>query len=634
MADPTSFEANVFPPKTGPNALVEPRSAPLKGDNFAEDIELRADFYVPSMYSLLGFYSNFRAEADSNSSFIPLSQTKANPKLFVVGILPPSVNITGRLLDRSATVANVTGAPVELSDDPVVPIDRTEDNIAVPQKGVAPSGAELPDQFWQDYVLMCDRLQCDPMELAAVLDKESQFDPTAQNFGGKNPREQPVAQGLCQFIRRTAKSDRVGMDDDTWNNFCTLSAQEQLVYVERFYKGQAAGKNRQDLNIVTFGGYNNPDGSIYASREAQAAWIAAHPEDAGKFLNPDRQDAATQQNKRAVRNGIITKQTLAEAGELDKKPRGDIPGRIRAAQEFVQRNGLSSAQNQAVGTPEETSDWKEAGSANASAAKKTLSKTADKDQLRSELSDRFRMAQRAEIAQTVKAVETLRNAPPLRLLVNPSSFKLSSEKIISDGNWTRNGPIVEHWGENQDKLEASGKVAAFFAIDALSPLPDAQGESPGLTRGARQYSASYQNFLSLYMLYRNNANVYTSGTDVGDSKVNFLNRLSLVGSMYIYYDDTLYIGSFDNFNVTETDTAPYTLEYNFQFTVRATFLLDRPPLYSPEASRFLSRRMVLPTTTVPRGNEDFSAVPLPSEAQTPAPPATSFVLTDADLGIT
>jgi len=233
---------------------------------------------------------------------------------------------------------------------------------------------------------------------------------------------------------------------------------------------------------------------------------------------------------------------------------------------------------------------------------------------------KYQNAQRAEIANTVKALNALRDAPPLRLLVNPSSFKISSEKIVSDGNWTRNGPIVEHWGENQDKIEASGKVAAFFAIDAASPNPNAEGQSPGLTRGARQYSASYQNFLSLYLLYRNNANLYTTGQDNSDSKTNFLNRLSLVGSMYVYYDNTLYVGSFDNFNITESETSPYTLEYNFQFTVRATFLLDGPPMYEPQAQQFLSKRMVLPTTSQPVGDEDYSSVPLPAEAATPTPP--------------
>jgi len=612
--DPTSYENLVFPPQTGSNALVTPKSAGTKGSSIANDIELNADFYVPSMYNLLGFFSNFRVEDDANTSFIPVSQTKANPKLFVVGIIPPQVNITGRLLNRSASIGDVTADPVEMTDDVAAEVTSVAPSGRVTAEvGPNAKGAGLPDSFWNSYVLMCQRLQCDPYEMAAVLYKESGFDPTAHN-------DKSNAQGLCQFIQRVGTSKRIGMDQDTWNKFCTLSAEQQLPYVENYYKGKVTGKDRAYINYVTFGGYKNPDGSLYASKETQDAWIAAHPQDAGRFKNAERQAEAVSDNPKAARDGRITIDSLADAGQLHAKPPQSIKDRIAAAQEFVLRNGLSPFKTPVAQPEAAPAEWQGSGSASASSAKKEVAKTADKNQLRSLMEAKYQNAQRAEIANTVKALNALRDAPPLRLLVNPSSFKISSEKIVSDGNWTRNGPIVEHWGENQDKIEASGKVAAFFAIDAASPNPNAEGQSPGLTRGARQYSASYQNFLSLYLLYRNNANLYTTGQDNSDSKTNFLNRLSLVGSMYVYYDNTLYVGSFDNFNITESETSPYTLEYNFQFTVRATFLLDGPPMYEPQAQQFLSKRMVLPTTSQPVGDEDYSSVPLPAEAATPTPP--------------
>ena len=217
--------------------------------------------------------------------------------------------------------------------------------------------------------------------------------------------------------------------------------------------------------------------------------------------------------------------------------------------------------------------WHTRGAANASAARKESSKTVNMEDLnRSELGKTFQAAQDNEIRITQLALDILKNTPPLRLLVNPQSFKISSEKIISDGGFTREGPIIEHWGEQQDKIEASGKLAAFMAVDANPPIAEGPtGGGPGLTRVARNYSASYQNFLSLYLLYRNNGGLYTQGLEG-----NLLTRLSLVGSIYIYYDSILYIGSFDSFSITETDTAPYTLEYSFQFTVRATFMLDSP----------------------------------------------------------
>jgi hypothetical protein len=601
-------ESKVFPPISSANALFS-RRGPNAGTSIIDEIENASDYYGPSVYQLLNFYSSYEPQTDDNTSFIPVTQAKSNPKLFVVGVLPPSVNITGRLLDRSASLGSITGDP-EVMD---VPEGRDvavgeEDGVVIPSDS-GTKGADLPDTFWHSYVQMCDRLKVDPLEMAAVIEKESHFNPNAQNKGPKSeqPRAVPIAQGLCQFIRTTATSSRIGMDEATWNTFCLLSAEEQLPYVESFYKGRAKGKTKEDLNIITFGGHKNPDGSLYASAEAQASWIAAHPEDAGKFNKPEKQDKATKQNSGAVDDkGRITRETLAK--NLQGFPSRSIRERIEAARTYLSQNPpveppvespVETAESvTAWATNEVNSNWASEGSPNATVAKKEQSKTAGlPDTARDRLGRRYQAAQSAEIKQTIQAIDTMRNAPPLRFLVNPSTFSVRTEKIVSDGNWTRNGPIVEHWGENQDKIEASGKVASFFSIDANSPNPDADG-GPGLTRGARQYSAGYQNFLSLYLLYRNNANIYSSG------------QLSMVGSMYIFYDDTLYFGSFDSFNVTESDTAPYTLEYNLEFTVRATFLLDRPATYSREAAAFISSKGgPLPTTNPSQLLEDFSEVP-------------------------
>ena len=244
--------------------------------------------------------------------------------------------------------------------------------------------------------------------------------------------------------------------------------------------------------------------------------------------------------------------------------------------------------------------WKDVGSANASASRQEESKTQDKIDLnKSGLGKRYQQAQAAEMNMTAKALAQINNTPPLRLLVNPTSFKISSEKIISDGNFTRQGPIIEHWGEQQDKLDISGKIAAFFAIDSQpSPNIENLGGGPGLTRVARQYSASYQNFLSLYLLYRNNGGLYVNTTqDTATRNSNLLSRLSLVGSVYIFYDNVLYIGSFDSFSITETDTAPYTLEYSAQFTVRATFILDAPTEYDSNVKNMFQINRPVPIVT-------------------------------------
>ena len=179
--------------------------------------------------------------------------------------------------------------------------------------------------------------------------------------------------------------------------------------------------------------------------------------------------------------------------------------------------------------------------------------------------------QTAMINAITQQVNQMVNTPPLRLLVNPRSFKNSLEKITSDGSWGRNGPIIEHWGEQMDKIEASGKIAAFYALDS-NPPGQLTDNDPGLTRMVRNSSTAYQNLLSLYLIYRNNGGIWTEDfINPASTKTN----LSIVGSIFIFYDNILYVGSFDNFTISESDEAPYSLEYSFSFTVRAWFELDQ-----------------------------------------------------------
>jgi len=216
----------------------------------------------------------------------------------------------------------------------------------------------------------------------------------------------------------------------------------------------------------------------------------------------------------------------------------------------------------------------------------------------------------------------MKNTPPLRMLVNPQSFKVSSEKIVSDGNRSRSQFIIEHWGEQQDKIEASGKVAGFYAADmvgnqgihnnagsggsATAPYPETVGTYPGLTRNARQFSFAWQNFLSLFLLYRSNGGLYLTdfyeAAHQKDTTKAFTDTiLSVVGSIYIYYDNILYIGSFDTFTITEADTAPFTIEYSFSFTVRAAFLLDsvEDPRFTYGAPRLFDPAQAVPTVMQP-----------------------------------
>jgi hypothetical protein len=166
--------------------------------------------------------------------------------------------------------------------------------------GNGSGGESLSGTFWINFVQMCQRLQTDPYDMASVLYSESGLNPHARNIqGGK-----VIAQGFNQIIGKTAKE--LGMSKDLWNNFNKLSPEESLRWTEKYFRKSGKtlkGKSATDLWIMNFGGFNNPDGSLYASIAAQRAWMARHPGDT--FQNPLYQQKAIEQNRGLVENGRI-----------------------------------------------------------------------------------------------------------------------------------------------------------------------------------------------------------------------------------------------------------------------------------------------------------------------------------------
>lgn len=164
----------------------------------------------------------------------------------------------------------------------------------------------------------------------------------------------------------------------------------------------------------------------------------------------------------------------------------------------------------------------------------------------------------------------LRSIPPLILLVNPQEFRRSHENLVDAGTKTRVGNIVHTWLEQPVKINASGVSAAQFAVAA-----DMSG---GLTTYNRVHSLSYRNLMSLVMIYKNNGSLYdvasgasedgSVGSAAGDGSI------ILPGSVFIYYDDHVYIGSFDSFGITDDAGKPHNLAYTFTFTVRYDIHVD------------------------------------------------------------
>lgn len=171
-----------------------------------------------------------------------------------------------------------------------------------------PKGAALPESFWIKFVEMTQRMGVNPYDLAAIIQSESGFNPTNRTFAA-GPNRPPVAQGLSQFIRSTALN-MLKMSEDTWRYFAWMPAEEQLKWVEKYFGNRAKGRDAGSLYLMNFGGFPNPDGSLYAGLQAQQKWIAEHPEDAGKFKNPQYQQKAVEQNPGFVRNDKIMPETV------------------------------------------------------------------------------------------------------------------------------------------------------------------------------------------------------------------------------------------------------------------------------------------------------------------------------------
>lgn len=520
-----------------------------------QQIEQDAGYYSPSIYyNLLSQHESLTLTPDTmGNDFIPVTSVTNNPdakrKLFAIGLIPPSPAVTGRALDRSNSVAALgvpPGQTVTTSGD------QSRDNQVGPGRGPAGaaggcngknvSGAPGSNQGPPIVVSLS------PAQLGVAIGQAytKQF--------GHPPTQLELATLVSQSLRET-KGQWPNNNPGYLGNIPPGSP--------RLDKAHTFGFVQCNNSIEYYYSYSSPQAGA-------AQFVAAVYHLGGQAALDAARNGDFQTYAQALHDGGYFTDTVAHYAGFAQDPRslldkvGD-PNNLNASL-LPKPINLTPA-----GTvdPSTSTNWNSKGASAAGQAKAQDSISANTNLNNTTTTgQKFAQAQRDMVIKTQKLLAQMANTPPLQFLVNPSSFKVNNEKVISSGSWTRSGPadVVEHWGDGQDKIDGSGKVAAFMAIDVTGQT--AQG--PGLTRTARHYSAAYQNFLSLYQLYRNNAGLYIDDS-VDTNKMN----LSVLGSIYIYFDHTLYLGSFNDFTVTETDTGPYSLEYTFSFTVRATFLLDQ-----------------------------------------------------------
>ena len=543
----------------------------MAGSEIAQQIEQTADHYPPNVYNLLGFFSTLQTSSDSLSSqYIPLSQipfVAKNLKTFAIGLIPPSSNITGRTLDRSATTGSVLGeATAQASSGGAISgfaDDVRSRALALAQTYIGLSTGPATEERYRNLLAdptidtratqdaLINQASCAPMVRAWFRELGVQ----APELSNPYKWAAAPADVLAIAKRANARIDKGGRFTQTPQpgDIYYITGSAQHMGVIQSVEGSAESGEFVTTDIS--GGQYVPDGkgNPYAYKGIAVAKRV--------WKRDDDRESPTY--------GLWY---VKRSDGLDMVGAGpDYRGREVGALIDINKVLADVPTPTSSGVPLNVF-WQKDGAKNAQTVNEQLAKTAGTSVSKAQLGEQLTNVQKAVAIATKAAIDQMADTPPLRMLVNPASFKVSSEKLISDGNWGRNGPIIEHWGEQQDKIEGSGKVAGFYAIDTGGGALGSVGNSPGLTRMARNLSLSYQNFLSLYFLYRNNAGIWLP--DPTSPQTSQSTNLSLVGSVYIFYDGILYIGSFDSFTITETDMAPFTVEYNFSFTVRAQFLMD------------------------------------------------------------
>lgn len=546
-----------------------------------EQIEQTAGFYGAATYTeLLSFCSNYE-EVWEISQYIPITSVKNLRERipFAVGVLPPVADVTGKLLDRSASVLAVEGQEPGASPE----ISTTADEGAsyapdvVPEKGIDANrhraARQVLIQAFKELGIEYTLWQMQYVQ--AVAFAETGYG----QWGGANKPEMIGSNNWgaihCPGVQQgkgnpncipsgDVKSNGKGFKVEFKRYSSPLEGAKDVVkqVLGRGATGRAISAQLPVYHVSYamrresyYGGFCFDAVKQYGDRAAGVAGIR----------DPDRNEWFTACAVEAIT--IHAEKLKTDIGNMAAAS-GDpttIPlGTYEDADKWW-RAGAGKPQEGSVEGDTASGNWSNKGSEAAQNAAQEQGKAGGTPLNITAVGRQFQAAQRAQIMVTQQGLRKMAETPPLRLLVNPRTFGVKGEKISSDGNWSRTGPIVSHWGDGQDKISASGKVAAFLAVDANN------ANGPGLTRNSRIFSESYSNLQALYQLYRNNGGLYlTDPLTEGQTK-----NLSHIGSMYIYYDATLYIGSFDTFTISEADTAPFTLEYSFEFVVRAAFVLDR-----------------------------------------------------------
>ncbi len=140
---------------------------------------------------------------------------------------------------------------------------------------------------------------------------------------------------------------------------------------------------------------------------------------------------------------------------------------------------------------------------------------------------------------------------PLTMLINPINLNIGYTHIRTEVR-TKGGFAVFYWGQEIDNVSASGRTAMFYGDDYTTER--------GITIKYRKQTEAFENFRSLFEMYKNNGKFYQQN----------LTRIESVGTVTMTFMSKEYEGYFESFSVKEIAEQPFTLEYDFTFKVMKT----------------------------------------------------------------
>jgi len=459
-----------------------------------------------------------------------LSGARTSVKPFIVGFITPDVLVNFVPVKLSQVEEKTAAAAPKTSDEPV--------------KDPKTLFIDHPPSFYAKLKQVADNIHANPEDLLACLTSESGLNAQATNFvRGKDGKVTniPQALGLNQITPSAQKAS--GMTDSFWrNDYGKLTAEQQLPYVERYFKAVGHGRNFNNIGDLYMA--NAAPGFIGKSGDIVIYTGNAAKQNPGLDANKDGKITAGEINDftgKAKNSGLYKSYLAAYKAAIAS---GAVPADGTAASKgpSIVSGGIMS---NGVITDQETGDPLNAIGRNVQAA----------DQDRIDISN-------AQVNELRDQILKAKSVPSLVLLVNPSKFTRSYEQTV-DTVKVRRGYAVHIWNERPPSISCSGATAAQYAFRS-----DGEG---GLTHFNRLHSASYKNLMSLVSMYRNNGHIFRGAPNQDPYNMG-VPTISM--SVFIYYDDKIYIGSFDDFSVTDDGEKPYNMSYSFKFTVR--YEIDLP----------------------------------------------------------